>query len=67
MFGFIRKSKVLKIIENGQAQLKEELNNVATKNFGSELADITKEEWLESSNRLNGGIHVLECLKKHFK
>lgn len=67
MFGFIRKSKVLKIIENGQAQLKEAHNNIPTKNFGSELVDMTKEEWLESFNKINGGIHALECLKKHFK
>jgi hypothetical protein len=65
LFGYIRRSKVLKIIDNGIEQLRNKetdvlLNTDVCKNEKDRL------DFSEEINKLRGGIHFLECLKKHF-
>lgn len=66
MFGYIKKSKVLKIIEEKQKELSDKetdrVLNVETLKAECEIID-----FLESINKLKGGVYYLECLKKHFK
>lgn len=61
MFGYIKKSEVIKMIEKGQMQLREKEENLLLN-----YRPITEEEirdWNESINKLKGGIYFLECLK----
>ena len=66
MCGYIKKSKVLDIINKGQDQLKEKeyeivLTGEKPKN------DIETRDFLEAINKLKGGYYFLETIKKHFK
>lgn len=63
MFGLIRKSKVLNIIEKGQDQLIDKQLEIEN------MKGTTKEQNLDirdSINRLKGGIDALKFLKRHF-
>ncbi len=64
MFGYIKKSKVLRIIQNGQEQLREKENQLILN--GAPEDESEKLEVFESICKLDGGIYFLECLKKHF-
>lgn len=66
MLGYIRKSKVLKIINDGIEQLENKetdilLNTEVCKNEQDRL------DFSEAINKIRGGKYFLECLKKHFK
>jgi hypothetical protein len=66
LFVYIRKSKVLKIIDNGIEQLRDKETYVLLN------TDVCKDEkdrldYSEVINKLRGGIHFLECINKHFK
>ena len=62
MFGFIRKSKVLKIIEGGEAQLQAKQLEVIEGKY-----PCTNDEYKKSIYKFEGGIIALNGLKKHFK
>lgn len=63
MFGYIKKSRVLKIIEKGQEQLRDKRDELV---LSRPTNDFEKQDFVDSLNRLDGGIYFLECLKKHF-
>ena len=66
MFGYIKKSEVLKINKKGQNQLREKENCIILTVKKPET-EFEVRDFLESINKLEGGIYYLECLKKHFK
>lgn len=65
MFGYIKKKKVLDIINTGQRQLYDKQNQIILEN-NPENKEIDSQDLLISINRLEGGIYFLERLKKHF-
>lgn len=65
MFGYIKKKEVLRIIENGQKQLRDKEIDIVLNS--TPLTDLERQHFNEAINKLRGGVHCLECLKKHFK
>lgn len=66
MFGYIKKSKVLEIIENGEKQLLNTQNKVVL----MDKTNFTKHDhidWRDSIKKLEGGMIALKDLKKHFR
>ena len=66
MFGYIKKSKVLKIIERGQEQLRDKETDIFL-NLEAPKSECEVRDFSEAINKLKGGIYYLECLKKHFR
>ena len=66
MFGYIKKSRVLKIIEKGEEQLR--ANQEMVIRFKSnELTEDVKLDFRDSINKFEGGLLALKALKKHFQ
>ena len=66
MFGYIRKSKVLEIIENGEKQLLNTRNKVVL----IDKTNFTKHDhidWRDSIKKLDGAMIALKGLKKYFR
>lgn len=61
MFGYIKKSEVIKMIEKGQMQLREKEENLLL-NYRPRTEEQIR-DWNESINKLKGGVYFLECLK----
>lgn len=66
MFGYIKKTEVLRIIEQGQEDLRNKETDIIV-NIPRPKTRSEKRDYLESINKLKGGVYFLECLKKHFK
>ncbi len=64
MFGYIKKSKVLRIIQNGQEQLREKENQLILN--GAPEDESEKLEVFESICKLDGGIYFFRMSKKTF-
>jgi hypothetical protein len=66
MFGYIRKSKVLKIIDNRIEQLRDKETDIL---LNTDICQNEKDrlDFSEAINKVRGGMYFLECLKKHFK
>ena len=65
MFGYIKKSKVLKIIDNGIEQLFDKENDIRL-NTDILKTEQEKLDYCEAINRLKGGQYFFKCLKRHF-
>ena len=66
MFGYIKKSKVLKIIDKGEEQLR--ANQEMVIRFKSnELTEDDKLDFRDSIKKFEGGLLALKGLKKHFQ
>lgn len=71
MLGYIKKDKVLRIINSELDQLNDEMSklNIAelkTINMAKEQTNQDKEDYKKSINEINGAKRVLQELIKHF-
>lgn len=66
MFGYIKKTKVLEIIQKGEEQLM--ANQEMVLRFKSEgLTENERIEFRDSIKKFEGGLLALKGLKKHFQ
>ena len=66
LFGYIKKSKVLEIIDNGIEQLRDKETDIV---LNTDICKCEKDrlDFSEAINKVRGGIYFLDHLKKHFK
>lgn len=65
MFGYIKKEKVLSIIDKGEVQLTTcliEVMELNDKDYNTKQL----QEIRDSIKKIEGGLHTLESLRKHF-